>query len=134
MLQGVHQSLEPGGGRRVLVVDDEEAVRAVVARALSLWGYQPVVACSGEEAVAHLGDAKGEYACALLDLTMPGIGSAGVLDAIATRLPGLGVVLMSGFEPGYAAEQLGARTPAVFLRKPFDLATLRETVESAIPA
>lgn len=119
---------------RILVVDDEDAVRNVLVRALGLWGYSVDAARDGESAIAQFSRSPGAYACVLLDLTMPGIGGEATyqrLKAIDTSLP---VLLMSGYAPAEAVARFGAMPPAGFLQKPFDLAKLREVVQTAIGA
>lgn len=114
---------EGSPGRRILVIDDEDAVRSMLMRALALWGYAPVPAASGEEALEAL-RTEGPFACALLDLTMPGMGGEAVLDEIERLAPGLPVALMSG----YPRDDL-ARGNRRFLAKPFDLQSLRAVVD-----
>ncbi len=114
---------EASPGRRILVIDDEDAVRSMLVRALALWGYAAVPAASGEEAITAL-QAQGPFACALLDLTMPGMGGEAVLDELERLAPGMPVALMSG----YPRDDL-ARGNRRFLAKPFDLQRLREVVD-----
>lgn len=105
---------------RVLVIDDEAAVRTMLTRALALWNYEAVAVSRAEEGIDRL--AAGEpFACVLLDLTMPGISGEAALHEIERRSPGTPVALMSG----YPRDDL-AREGRHFLAKPFDLQTLRD--------
>jgi len=117
---------------RVLVVDDEDAVRSVLVRALALWGYEVDAAHDGETALAHLSRSPDEYACVLLDLTMPGIGGEATYRELKQINANVPVVLMSGYAPEASIENLTEHPPAGFLQKPFDLATLREVVRSTL--
>lgn len=117
---------------RILVVDDEDAVRSVLVRALALWGYEVDAAHDGETALARFVPSPDRYECVLLDLTMPGIGGEATyreLKQINAHVP---VVLMSGYAPEAAIESLTEHPPAGFLQKPFDLETLRATVQSTL--
>src|SRR5947209_5432996 len=66
------------GRALVLVVDDEEMVRGVTARALQVLGYGVLTAVSGEDALRIVGERRGEIACVLLDMTMPGMSGEAV--------------------------------------------------------
>lgn len=111
---------------RVLVVDDEDAVRSMLLRALALWGYEGVPAASGNAAI-DLIDAGERPAAVLLDLTMPGMTGEATLDAIRSRLPGVPVALMSG----YPREDLAAAGHR-FLVKPFDLGSLKDLLDELV--
>lgn len=117
---------------RVLVVDDEDAVRSVLVRALALWGYEADAAHDGETALVHLSRSPGQYACVLLDLTMPGIGGEATYRELKQINANVPVVLMSGYAPETAIESLTNHPPAGFLQKPFDLETLRATLQSTL--
>lgn len=107
---------------RILVIDDEDAVRSMLVRALALWKYETVAVPSGEAAIRLL-EAGERFACILLDLTMPGIGGEGTLRELDRLAPGTPVAIMSG----YPRDDL-AREGRRFLAKPFDLQALRDLV------
>jgi DNA-binding NtrC family response regulator len=111
---------EGEAARRVLVIDDEDAVRGMLTRALALWNYEAVAVGRAEDAISRL--AAGErFACILLDLTMPGLGGEAALHDIERLAPGTPIALMSGYPRDDLAGE-GRR----FLAKPFDLQVLRE--------
>ncbi|WP_322795465.1 response regulator [Tepidiforma sp.] len=112
---------------RVLVIDDEDAVRSMLLRALALWGYEGVPASSGNAAIDLL-DGGERAEAVLLDLTMPGMTGEATLAAIQARLPGVPVALMSG----YPREDLAAAGYR-FLVKPFDLDSLKRLLEEMVP-
>ena len=105
---------DPGA---VWLVEDEAPLRGLMARALSQAGWRIVEADSAEAALA-LPPARPAFVVA--DLTLPGRDGVRLLRALRRRWPGLGCVLISGYESS------GDATPAgtVFLRKPFALAAL----------
>lgn len=109
-------SVAPDPGA-VWLVEDEAPLRGLMARALSQAGWRIVEADSAEAALA-LPPAR--PACVVADLTLPGRDGLRLLRALRRRWPGLGSVLISGYESS------GDATPAgtVFLRKPFPLAAL----------
>jgi PAS domain S-box-containing protein len=83
-------------GERVLVVDDEPAVREVCRRLLSGWGFDALVAASADDALGVLAETRPPPVAMLTDLTMPRM--SGIELAIASRryVPDLPVVVMSG--------------------------------------
>ncbi len=91
MLQAptIPQMMDQGSERpRVLVVDDHAAVRDMLFWALQLWGYQPICAANGQEAMEWMEDARhtGQYPAAiLLDLLMPVVDGSKFLSRMRAR-------------------------------------------------
>ncbi len=113
---------------RVLVVDDNDALRENLAEALELEGYEVAVAADGNGALAQL-DEDPRFAAVLLDLMMPGMDGRQLLARIRgdPQLASLRVVMTTG----YSGPRARAGVPAdAFLTKPFGvrelLAALRE--------
>lgn len=116
--------------RRVLVVDDEEGVRGVVARVLEKAGFQVVEAEDGPGALALLQAQAGGFAAAVVDVSMPGLRGDVVVHAMRQAAPLMRVVLMSGYREDEAIPE-GRTRPDAFLRKPFlpdDLRRVMRTV------
>jgi PAS domain S-box-containing protein len=88
----------PPAGRRILIVDDEAAVRAIVGRILVDAGYDVVYASDGSEAVA-LYHKQGPFSAVLLDESMPGIPGRVVLERLLAHDPAAKVVMFTGFGP-----------------------------------
>ena len=107
---------------RVLVVDDEPEIRALVRDALTGEGFEVAEAASGEEAVAHLLGHRFEVV--LLDLSMPGKGGLATLKEIRSSDLSPEVVILTGMpgvESAVQAMKLGAYD---YLTKPLELADL----------
>jgi CheY-like chemotaxis protein len=87
----------PTGTERILLVEDESAVRELVRRVLQRRGYQVVAASSGEEAldIASNGDFTADLL--LTDAVMPGISGPTLAMTLTKRHPRLRVLIMSGF-------------------------------------
>jgi OmpR family response regulator RpaB len=77
----------------ILLVDDEEAIRASVGEILKLEGYEVVLAATGEEALDTLG--KRSFDLMLLDLKMPGIDGIEVLHGVNRISPDTKVILLT---------------------------------------
>ena len=115
---------------RVLVVDDEEDIRSLMASVLDLQGYQVDQAADGASALGLLRDGN-QPSLILLDLMMPGMNGWQVLHA-DPRLRGIPVVLVSG--AGDLAARAAALGVAGYLRKPFDLRALVTAVTLGLHA
>jgi CheY-like chemotaxis protein len=106
---------------RILVVDDNDALRENLAEALQLEGYEAAEARDGSSALQLLED--GDFGAVLLDLVMPGLDGREVLARIRRdpRLARLAVVVTTG----HTGARARAGVPAdAFLHKPFGVREL----------
>ena len=113
--------------RTLLVVDDDDSVRALLRTTLSDEDFLVVEAEDGDLAMQRIGDMKPDLI--LLDWQMPGRHGALVLDDVRHRYPELPVIVLTaeGRQPQRElARSLGA---SVFLTKPFSPLEVIETVE-----
>jgi PAS domain S-box-containing protein len=85
-----------GEGRSILVVDDEEPVRAVTGMALDLHGFAHVDAADGREALDIFEQNPDRFAAVILDHMMPRLGGAEVAARIKKLRPGLPIISTSG--------------------------------------
>lgn len=118
-------SLDPNGA--ILLVDDEDAVRAIVARLLTANGYRVIVARHAEEALTLWEAHETEIVAVISDVRMPGTDGVSLVRDLRRRRPGLPVLLVSGF----LDEQMKADMPrdAATIRKPFTRSELLEAVD-----
>lgn len=116
----------------VLVIDDEEGVRAVTTRMLERAGYRVLAAADGPTGLYHYATQQEKIACVLLDLTMPVMSGQQVFQALRERDPAIPVVLMSGYAAEEATSRVGAAGLAGFLAKPFRPADLRDAIARAV--
>ena len=109
------------GHGSVLVVEDEDGVRDVVARMLERLGYQVLLSEDGVSALERLAAHTGPVAAVLLDLSMPRMGGSEALLHLRERFPDVPVVLMSGYTEQDVASKLIERAggAVAFLQKPF---------------
>jgi len=115
---------------RVLVVEDDDAVRAALRRGLAARGYVVELAADAEEALGVL--ARGEPLEVIVsDITLPGLNGLKLIERALHLRPGLGAVLMSGYpEDASLATAFGERVP--FVRKPADPSDLARAIERAM--
>jgi two-component system, cell cycle sensor histidine kinase and response regulator CckA len=113
--------------RTVLVVDDEDLVRDVLARMIEDLGYTAVSARDGQSALELV--ARQPVDAVLVDMTMPRMSGTDVIAALRVKLPGVPVVLCSG------AGASGRVGPAdAYLPKPFRIEALERTLAKLLPS
>ena len=119
--------------QRILVVDDDDAIRESIRLALNTIGMTVVTAESGERALEAFDAA---FDGAIVDLMMPGINGLETIKALRARAPDLPIVVVSGslMQAGHGAEDqlrmvLGMHGVAI-LAKPFKLSELLRTARA----
>jgi DNA-binding response OmpR family regulator len=122
-----HASAE-GHSERILVVDDDHDVRAIMTSFLAEIGYVVHEAEHGEAALAMQKTVNPQLM--IIDFAMPGTNGAEVVKAARAAQPTLPILFVSGYADSAALE--AAMGSAPFLRKPFRPAELAEAVRAAI--
>jgi signal transduction histidine kinase len=110
---------------RVLVVDDDPAVRDVLARILKRDGHQVSALASAEEAIAQF--IPGAYDMLFTDLSLSGMDGATLLSRLRAADPRLIAVIVTGWGQQVATAQLSAHASAV-VTKPFNIAQIRQLI------
>ncbi len=116
---------------RILVVDDAEHMRLLLARFFGALGHEVVTLARGEDVPAAL--ATGAFDAVFSDVAMPGWNGWQVLAHVRATRPALPVVLISGWELT-EPPPAGAGTPDAFVEKPFSLDRVREALARLPPA
>lgn len=111
------------GSGRVLLADDELAIRLAGSATLRYLGFEVDTAEDGQQAIAQATDPRIDYAVILLDLTMPKIDGHKAFQAIRSERPAVPVLLMSGY-PEHKVQQALQNGPTAFVQKPFSLESL----------
>jgi two-component system cell cycle sensor histidine kinase/response regulator CckA len=122
------------GTARILLVEDEDAVRSFATRALTNKGYKIVAAATGEEAVALFSSQPETEKIDLLvtDVVMPGMDGPTTARAVREKNPHLKIIFMSGYTEERLKDYMG---PGIyFLPKPFTLKQLAEKVKEVMGA
>ena len=118
------------GSAHILLVEDEDMVRAVAERALTRQGYKVVTASEGEEALgllAEQADKEPQFDLIVSDVVMPNMDGPTMAQHVRKNYPELPILFMSG----YAEEQLRKSIDldkVNFLPKPFSVAQIAEAV------
>ena len=119
---------------RILIAEDEEALRALCARGLTMEGHEVETACDGGEALDLLTRERGKFDLLLTDVRMPMMDGIALALAAARDFPKLTILMMTGYaDQRERAHNLDALIHDV-IAKPFTLATLRTAVNSALAA
>lgn len=121
----------PGGTRtgRILLADDEAGIRALTREFLEGEGYRVSEATDGQEALNAFESDPRAWDLVILDLVMPRVGGAEVLNRIHHLRPDLPALLISGYSAAARPDLLDAPHRR-FLAKPFRLQELLEALEA----
>jgi PAS domain S-box-containing protein len=120
------------GRGHVLIIDDEEPVRAVAARMLGALGFTTEVAVDGRVAVEQFRRDPTRYALVLLDLTMPHMDGEETFRQLRHLNPGVKVVLMSGYNQQDAIGRFTGKGLAGFVQKPFEIERILTAVRAVL--
>ena len=137
VLRGTHEELAeivvpaqtaPRGSETILLVEDEDIVRRLVAEMLERQGYRVVVAIGPDEAL----EVTEPYDLLLTDVVMPSMSGPELAERLVARRPGIGVLFASGYSADAVADRgaLGGD----LLEKPFTIEQLAQKVREALDA
>jgi DNA-binding NtrC family response regulator len=116
----------------LLLVDDEEALRSVVAERLSDSGFDVVQAASGEAALEALDHFA--FDVIVSDLRLPGVDGRTVIDRACTRYPGIVAIVVTGYGTVKDAVETIKLGASDFVAKPFQFDELLHVVNSGLEA
>jgi DNA-binding NtrC family response regulator len=114
---------------QILVVDDDEILRDVIAEILSSEGYEITLAASGEEALERI--RRFAYDMILVDLKLPRLQGDDVLRETLLLYPEIIVVMMTGFSDIQTAVQMMRMGAYDYISKPFELEEMQIKVQRA---
>ncbi|ABE38179.1 response regulator [Rhodopseudomonas pseudopalustris] len=119
---------------RILIADDEESMRLLVARAIAMDGHEIMTAEDGSEALEILVEHAGRFDLLLTDIKMPIMDGIALALAAARDFPDLTILLMTGFaDQRERASGLDAIIHDV-ITKPFSVVDIRNAVANALAA
>jgi two-component system, cell cycle sensor histidine kinase and response regulator CckA len=125
------------GSEKILLVEDEDAVRDVAARVLRNQGYTVVPARNGEEALRLMEEHGSSVDLILTDVVMPDMGGLELAAQLRTSRPNLRLIYMSGYAEGDKSDPRYEASDAFFLQKPFSAEDLvvkvREVLDVTSP-
>jgi DNA-binding NtrC family response regulator len=117
-----------GEKKKILVVDDEDFIRKLSTRILSLQGYETIQAADGQQAVEIYRNNQDDIILVLLDIRMPGISGVQTFKKLISINQAVRIILCSGFGEYHLAVESGC----FFIQKPFSVTGLTELVKKVI--
>ena len=120
------------GSARVLVVEDEDAVRLGSVRALTSRGYEVFEATSGTEALEIFKELDGQVDIVVSDVVMPEMDGPTLLTKLREIQPDIRFIFVSGYAEDAFARNLPEDAVFGFLPKPFSLKQLATTVKEML--
>ncbi len=125
-----HMPTQPTDAARILVVDDEDTIRLVLAKYLRTRGFEVATAESGDVALETLAGAH--FDLMLCDVRMPGLSGVEIVPAALEADPDLGIVMLSAVNDAPTATEALAQGVLDYLIKPVELQKLHEAVNRAL--
>ena len=128
----VAQEESSGGGQRILVVEDEAALRGLLEAILSRSGYKVTLAANGGEALLLVEEKGLKPDLVITDVVMPGMSGSVLSERLRRKQPDLKVLFMSGYTDNAIVHHgvLDQGTP--FIQKPFTLRDIAEKVRAVL--
>lgn len=115
--------------KRLLIVEDDDSVRALAARALERAGYAVDVAADGRIGLEKVATAGGHYDLIISDIRMPGMDGVEMARALVKTYPTVRILFVTGYaDQRERAAELDGIVAGV-LQKPFTLAEIRAKVD-----
>jgi len=126
------------GAETILLVEDQETVRALVSRVLVRQGYTVHAQPDAKQAMEFAAAYTGTIHLILTDVILPGMNGSAMATQLLAHHPGAHVLFMSGYTDEMIDRHLDVERETFFLQKPFTaaalLSTVREVLGSARPA
>jgi CheY-like chemotaxis protein len=116
----------------VLVVDDEQDLRSLVATVLTEYGYKVITAASAAKAASLLDRMDAPPDLLLTDVVMPGMSGPMLADQLLAKFACARVLFMSGYDERQIVQRYVVEKGFALIIKPFQLHTLCAAVRSAI--
>jgi DNA-binding NtrC family response regulator len=118
------------GGKRILVVDDQESMRDMLADLLDMMGHEARTASGGAEALDRLQQEAIDLV--ITDLNMPEMDGMELTKRIKSRTPTLPVIVITGYGTFHTERQVLASGADGYIPKPCTIHRVRETVNTAL--
>jgi len=116
---------------RILVVEDDDAVRRLSVRMLKLLGMQTLEAGNGAEALLHV-EKTSHLSAVLLDLHLPDIEGSALAEWVRQRFPDIPIIFFTGSNPGLSIVEESAISHTHWLKKPFTKESMSQVLHAAL--
>jgi DNA-binding NtrC family response regulator len=118
----------------ILIVDDEESIRALAQEILESYGYRVLTAEHGEKAIELYGAHDGDIDLVILDMIMPKMGGHETFLKLKELNPGVTALLSTGYSQNGKAQEILDSGVKGFLQKPYQANVLLSSVRSVLDA
>ncbi len=113
---------------RILIVDDDESVREMLADLFRLLGYESIVAQNGREALTLL--EQYDVSLVISDIKMPIMNGIEMTKQVKAKYPELGVMLISGYRPNYSWDEVMKAGASDYITKPFSIDAIEKKIRA----
>lgn len=120
-------SAKDASATRILFVEDEDSVRTFGIRALKKKGYN-VIGCNSAENALECLETDSDFDLLITDMVMPGKSGAELANEISRRIPGIKIILASGYSEEITKRELSNSENFEFMAKPYSLGDLTAKV------
>ncbi|MDB6057867.1 MAG: sensor hybrid histidine kinase [Verrucomicrobiales bacterium] len=120
--------------KTILLVEDEELFRGMLADLLRFDDYNVIEACGGDEAIAAADSHSGQIDIVITDINLQGMTGVELVERLAQKHPRLAVIYMSGDTLAGAVGDAKVHPGAAFLQKPFESTALLDKVRELLSA
>jgi len=120
------------GHGKVLVVEDDDAVRVTTVEMLQMCGYTVSEACNAEEALGLTKDEQAALDLLITDVVMPGMSGRELAERMAADNSDLAIIFMTGYADEDVLGDSVTRREAALLKKPFSITHLAEQARAAL--
>ena len=124
----------PRGTETILLVEDEDGVRALTRHVLAACGYTVLDVVDGHEALMLADTQTGPIDLLITDVVMPGLGGPEVAEQISRRFPGIRILFVSGYTDDAVIRHGLSQQGVNFLQKPFSPPELAAKVRDVLDA
>jgi CheY-like chemotaxis protein len=114
------------------VVDDEASIRTITGQTLEAFGYRPLTATDGAEAVATYAQHRDTISAVLTDMAMPIMDGHATIRALMTINPAIKIIAASGLNANGGPTKLSGAAIKHFLTKPYTARTLLTSIRTIL--
>lgn len=114
-------------GSTILVIDDNEDFRKLLAETITMWGFNAAEAVDGEQAMSIIEQFSPDLV--IVDLDMPNMNGLEFTKRVKEINPNFPVIMVTAFAKYYTSDEIESSHPDAFLQKPVHMDKLLEVIQ-----